>query len=128
VAYAKLNSIPVAAVQNAKGSFVLPEADAVSAAAEWAMAQPQTKEPYSLHELTFSLTNAETEKAYPICGISYGILYKKEPAATGKALVAFFKWATTDGQNFATELHYAPLPADLRKKVADRLSQVEFTD
>jgi phosphate transport system substrate-binding protein len=128
VAYAKLNSIPVAAVQNAKGLFVLPEADAVSAAAEWAMAQPQTKEPYSLHELTFSLTNAETEKAYPICGISYGILYKKEPAATGKALVAFFKWATTDGQNFATELHYAPLPADLRKKVADRLSQVEFTD
>lgn len=128
VAYAKLNSISVAAVQNAKGSFVLPEADAVSAAAEWAMAQSQTKEPYSLHELTYSLTNAESEKAYPICGITYGLLYKKQPAATGKAMVAFFKWATADGQNFATELHYAPLPAGLRTKVADRLSQVEFTD
>ncbi len=128
VAYAKLNSIPMAAVQNAKGAFVLPEADAVSAAAESAMAQPQTKEPYSLHELAFSLTNAEAEKAYPICGITYGLIYKKQPTGKGKALVEFFKWATTDGQKFATELHYAPLPADLGKKVADLLGKIEFTN
>jgi phosphate transport system substrate-binding protein len=128
VAYAKLNSIPVAAIKNAKDAFVLPETEAVSAAAEWAMAQPQNKEPYSLHELTYSLTNAETEKSYPICGFSYGLLYKKQPEAKGKALVEFLKWATSDGQKFAAELHYAPLPADLGKKVADRLSKVEFTN
>src|SRR5262245_9942448 len=128
VSYAKLNGIPTAAVQNAKGAFVMPEAEAVTAAGEWAITQPQDKEPYSLHELTYSLTNADSEKAYPISGISYAVLYKKQPAGKGKHLVDFLKWATTDGQKFATELHYAPLPAELGKKVADRLATVEFAN
>jgi len=128
VSYARSNGIAVAAVQNAKGAFTRPEADAVTAAAEWALAQQQSKEPYSLHELTYSLTNAESEKAYPICGFSYAVLYKKEPTKKGKALVEFLKWATTEGQKFAVELHYAPLPAELGKKVAERLNQVEFAD
>jgi phosphate transport system substrate-binding protein len=128
VSYAKSNGIAVAAVQNAKGQFTRPEADAVTAAAEWALAQQQTKEPYSLHELTYSLTNADSEKAYPICGFSYAVLYKKEPTKKGKALVEFLKWATTEGQKFAVELHYAPLPAELGKRVAERLGQVEFAD
>ena len=46
----------------------------------------------------------------------------------GKALVEFFKWATTEGQKFAGELHYAPIPAELGKKIAERLSKVEFTN
>src|SRR4051812_2843032 len=128
VSYAKSNGIAVAAVQNARGQFTRPEADAVPAAAEWALAQQQTKEPYSLHELTYSLTNADSEKAYPICGFSYAVLYKKEPTKKGKALVEFLKWATTEGQKFAIELHYAPLPAELGKRVAERLNQVEFAD
>jgi phosphate transport system substrate-binding protein len=128
VSYAKTNGIAVAAVQNAGGQFVTPEADAVTAAAEWALAQPQTKEPYSLHELTYSLTNAAGERAYPICGFSYAVLYKKEPAKKGKALVEFLKWATTEGQKYAVDLHYAPLPAELGKKVGERLGQVEFAD
>src|SRR4029079_4764242 len=101
---------------------------AVTAAAEWAIAQPQTKEPYSLHELTYSLTDAEGEKAYRICGFSYAVLYKKEPTKKGKALVEFLKWATTEGQKYAVELHYAPLPGELGKKVAEKLGQGEFRD
>jgi phosphate transport system substrate-binding protein len=128
VSYAKSNGIAVAGVQNAKGQFTRPEADAVTAAAEWALTQQQTKEPYSLHELTYTLTNADSEKAYPICGFSYAVLYKKEPTKKGKALVEFLKWATTEGQKFAGELHYAPLPAELGKRVAERLNQVEFAD
>jgi phosphate ABC transporter phosphate-binding protein len=128
VSYARTNGIAVAAVQNASGQFVTPEADAVTAAAEWALAQQQTKEPYSLHELTYSLTNAAGEKAYPICGFSYAVLYRKEPTKKGKALVEFLKWATTEGQKYAVELHYAPLPAELGKKVGERLGQVEFAD
>jgi len=128
VSYAKMNDIRTAQVQNAKGTFVAPEGAAVTAAGEWALTQKQTKAPYSLHELTYSLTNAEAEKAYPICGISYGLLYKKQSGAKAKRLVEFLKWATSDGQTFATELHYAPLPAELGKKVAERLKQIEFTD
>jgi phosphate transport system substrate-binding protein len=128
VSYAKKNSIAVAAVQNRKGAFTLPEADAVTSAGAWALAQPQTKEPYSLHELTYSLTDADNETAYPICGISYAVVYQKLPAGKGPALVEFLKWATTDGQKYAVELHYAPLPADLSKKVVEKLGQVKFGD
>jgi phosphate transport system substrate-binding protein len=128
VSYAKKNDIAVAAVQNAKGQFTRPEADAVTAAGEWALTQPQTKEPYSLHELTYSLTNADSEKAYPICGISYGLVYKSQSGKKGQALVEFLKWATTEGQKYAVELYYAPLPAELGKKVAERLGQVQFAE
>jgi phosphate transport system substrate-binding protein len=33
--------------------------------------------------------------------------------AQSKAMVDFTKWALTDGQDFATELGYAPLPAEV---------------
>jgi len=128
VSYAQKNQIPIAAVQNAKGAFTKPEAAAVTAAADWAVSRQQTTEPYSLHELTYSLTNAESDAAYPICGYTYAVLYKKLPTKKGKALVEFLKWATTDGQKFAPDLYYAPLPTELGKKVAERLGQVEFAD
>jgi phosphate transport system substrate-binding protein len=56
------------------------------------------------------------------------VLYQREPAKKGKALVEFLKWATTEGQKYAVELHYAPLPASLGAKVAARLGQVGFAD
>lgn len=126
VSYAKMNDIRTALAQNSKGKFVGPEAAAVTAAGEWAMTQKQTKAPYSLSDLTYSLTNADVEAAYPICGISYGLLYKKQPGEKGKALVAFLKWATSEGQKFAVERHYAPLPAELSKKVAEKLGTIEL--
>ena len=55
-------------------------------------------------------------------------MYQKLPAGKGPTLVEFLKWATTDGQKYAVDLHYAPLPADLSKKVADKLGQVKFGD
>jgi phosphate transport system substrate-binding protein len=128
VSYARKNDIAVASVQNRRGKFQVPDAAAVTAAGEWALGQPQAKEPYSLHELTFSLTDADDENAYPICGISYGLLYKKQSGKKGHALVAFLKWATTEGQKYAVDLHYAPLPAALGTKVAERLKQVEFAE
>jgi len=128
VSYAKMNDIRTALVQNSKGAFMAPEAAAVTAAGEWAITQKQTKAPYSLHELTYSLTNADAQAAYPICGISYGLIYKKQSGDKGKKLVEFLRWATADGQKFATDLHYAPLPAELGKKVADRLNQIEFAE
>src|SRR5262245_17469375 len=128
VSYAKMNAIPTALVQNSKGAFIAPDAPAVTAAGEWAITQKQTKAPYSLHELTYSLTNADADKAYPICGISYGLVYKKLPPGKGPKLVEFMKWATSDGQKFATDLHYAALPDELTKKVTERLKQIEFAD
>jgi phosphate transport system substrate-binding protein len=128
VSYARQNAIALATVQNRRGRFTRPEADAVTAAGTWALSQPQTGEPYSLHELTYSLTDADAEDAYPISGITYALLYKKQPAKKGRALVEFLKWATADGQQYTAGLDYAPLPPELGKKVADRLGQVQFAE
>jgi phosphate transport system substrate-binding protein len=124
--YAKNSKLPFVSLQNKSGKFVLPESSAVTAAAEAAMKEKPSAEPYTLHELTFSLTDAVGDKVYPICGASYTVLYKKQKADKGKTLVEFLKWATTEGQKFAGELEYAELPQELRAKIAERLSQVDL--
>jgi phosphate transport system substrate-binding protein len=124
--YAKRNGLPTALVRNRAGEFLAPETDAVTAAAAEAMREKPAEEPYSLHELTYSLTDAAGAKSYPVCGISYAVLYTRQPKDKGPVIVEFLKWATTDGQQFAKELEYAPLPDDLRKKVQERLGQVTF--
>ncbi|MFL5338524.1 MAG: substrate-binding domain-containing protein, partial [Gemmataceae bacterium] len=124
--FAKQNKLAYAKVINKAGKAVLGDAEGVIAAAESAMEKPQTEEPFSLHELTFNLIDAEGEKAYPITAISYCIFYKKQPAAPGKALVEFLRWATTEGQKVAVEMDYAPLPTSLQQKIDARLKAVEY--
>jgi len=126
VEFARKSELQTVKLKNKAGEWVGPDADAVTAAATEAMKMPQDKEPYSLHDLTYSLTNADGAKSYPICGISYAILFAKQPKDKGPVIVDFLKWATTDGQTFAGELSYAPLPDELRKKIQEKLGQVKF--
>lgn len=123
--FAKTNGLTFASLKNRKGNFVAPEASAVTAAAEAAASEKPTTEPYTLHELTFSLTDTNGDQAYPIVGVSYAILFTKPPADKGGKLVAaFLKWVVTDGQKFAEGKDYAPLPAELQKKCASRLEKI----
>lgn len=123
--FAKSSSLGMASLKNRKGTFVAPEAAGVTAAAEAAANDKQTAEPYTLHELTFSLTDTDGEKSYPIVGVSYAVVFTKPPADKGGKLVApFLKWAVTDGQKFAVEKDYAPLPEELRKKCVARIEKI----
>jgi phosphate transport system substrate-binding protein len=124
--YAKKSELSYASLKNRRGKDVLPDPENVAAAAAAALATPPTVEPYTLHQLTFSLTDVDSDLAYPICGASYAVLYKKQPAGKGKALVEFLKWATGEGQQFAKELDYSPLPAELQAKIAARLDEVKM--
>jgi phosphate transport system substrate-binding protein len=126
VLFAKKNDLATAKLKNKAGEFLGPDAEGVTSAAVEAIKTKPTEEPYSLHDLTFSLTDTAGAKSYPICGISYAIFYSKLPKGKGEAAIAYLKWAVTDGQAFAKELEYAPLPEELRKKAADRLGQVIF--
>lgn len=114
-------------VRNKAGKDVTADFESITAAAAASLDQKQTQEPYSLHELTYNLTNAEGEKSYPIAGMSFAVLYKKQSGAKGKAIVAFLKWATgTEGQDLAKRRNYAPLPDSLREKIVKRLESVEI--
>ena len=124
--YAKTGSLGTAQLKNKAGRFVGPTAEAVSAAAVTATVGKPADEPYSLHELTYSLTDSDAPAAYPIGGISYAILFEQQPADPGKAVVEFLKWVVTDGQQYAKELEYAPLPDALRTRAVERLGKVTF--
>jgi phosphate transport system substrate-binding protein len=126
LAYAKKNGISFATMLNKAGKPVAPDAAGVTAAVEAAMKMKQEKEPYSLHPLTFSFTDAEGNAAYPIVGASYAMFFKKLPKDKGSVIVTFLKWVLTDGQRFATDLDYAPLPSDLTKKAQELLDGVTF--
>lgn len=125
-AYAKASGKPSAKLLNRAGKPVAPSAASVTAAVESAMKVKQDKEPYSLHPLAFSFTDAEGEGAYPIVGASYAILFKKQPKDKGPVIAEFLKWVVADGQKFATDLEYAPLPADLTKKAHELIGTLSF--
>ncbi len=126
LAYAKKNGIAYATLLNKAGKAVVPDAASVTAAVEAAMKVKQDKEPYTLHPLSFSFTDADGDAAYPIVGASYAILFKKLPKDKGPVIVTFLKWVVADGQKFAVELDYAPLPAGLTKKADELLGTVTF--
>ena len=102
--YALQNKIAFASVQNAAGEFVKASVDTVtSAAAAAAAAMPP--------DFRVSITNASGAGAYPISSFTWLLMYADpKDKASGKAIVDFMKWALTDGQKYASDLGYAPLP------------------
>jgi phosphate transport system substrate-binding protein len=126
LAYALQNQVQYAKVRNQAGKDVLPTLESISAAAEATLGLEQKEEPYSLHQLAYSLTNAPGEKSYPISAMSYCVIYQKLPSNKGKPFVEFLSWATTEGQEMSKQKDYAPLPKSLQEKIASRLNDFEF--
>lgn len=118
LAYAVQNKLPVGLVKNAAGNFVEPTIDSVSAAAAASAATIPD-------DLRVSITNAQGAQAYPISSFTYIIVYKdQKDAAKGKALVDFLWWGIHDGESFAKDLQYAPLPAEIVKKAEAKINSI----
>ena len=116
--YAVKNNLPVAQIKNASGAFITPSIDAVTAAAAASAASMPD-------DLRISITNAAGAAAYPISSYTYILVYKdQKDAGKGKALVDFLWWGIHDGEGFAKELQYAPLPADIVKKAEAKINSV----
>jgi phosphate transport system substrate-binding protein len=118
LAYATQNKLPAALVKNASGAFVEPSLDAVTAAAAETLASTP-------EDLRVSITNAGGASAYPISSYTYILAYKEQKdAAKGRALVDFLWWAIHDGEGFAKDLQYAPLPADMVKRAESKINLI----
>jgi phosphate transport system substrate-binding protein len=118
LAYAVQNKLPVALIKNSSGNFVEPSLDAVTAAA--AEAIPTTQE-----DLRVSITNAGGAGVYPISSYTYILVYKDQrDAAKGKALVDFLWWGIHDGEKFAKDLQYAPLPQEIVKRTEVKINSI----
>src|ERR1017187_2522646 len=115
--YAKQNKMPYADVKNAAGNFITPSLDSVTAALATA------KIP---HDFRFSMVNAPGDKAYPISGATWVLVYQHpKNAERGQKLVAFLKWAVTEGQKLSPALDYAPLPDEVQQRELKLLETIK---
>jgi phosphate transport system substrate-binding protein len=106
-------------VRNADGEFVRASVEAVTAAAASAAAKMPA-------DFRVSITNAPGKGVYPVSSFTW-LLYYQNPKdkQRGRIMVDFLKWALTDGQRFASELGYAPLPEAVVKLEMAALGKVK---
>jgi phosphate transport system substrate-binding protein len=117
LAYADQNKIPYADMKNAAGNFISPAPDSVTAALATAKIPD---------DFRFSMVNAPGDKAYPIAGPSWILIYQQQKTGHGKELVEFLKWAITDGQKISPSLDYAPLPDEVQQRELKALDTITY--
>jgi len=117
--YAKQNNIDYGLVQNLDGEFVAATLDSVTAAASAAgKAMPK--------DFRVSITNAPGKGVYPSSSFTWLLFYESpKDKQRAKIMNDFMKWALTDGQKFAGELGYAPLPAEVVALEMDALKRIK---
>jgi len=117
--YALQNKIAYGAVQNLAGEFVRASTQSVTAAAAAASGGRMPK------DFRVSITNAEGQGVYPIASFTWLLLYENpKDKSQSRVMVDFVKWALTEGQKFAPDLGYAPLPAEVVKMEMEALTRV----
>ncbi|MDP2418090.1 MAG: phosphate ABC transporter substrate-binding protein PstS [Hydrogenophaga sp.] len=114
-AYAKRNNIPVMALQNKDGNYVMPSDDAFAAAAagaDW----------FSVPGMGLSIVNQPGANAYPVSTASFILMYK-DPAnkAESAEVLKFFDWSFKNGKGMAAELDYVALPDVLTNQIRTRV-------
>src|SRR5206468_2398206 len=111
LAYAKQNKLPYADVKNAAGKYIAPSIESITEA----LAAAKIPD-----DFRFSMVNPPGEKAYPIAGATWLLVYEQQKdAGKGKKLVEFLNWAINQGEGMAAALDYAP---QFRNSTRDRKS------
>ena len=118
LAYATQNKVPYADMKNSAGNYITPSLDSVTEALATATIPD---------DFRFSMVNPPGEKAYPISGTTWLLVYaqQKDPAK-GQKLVEFLRWAYSDGEKMAAALDYAPLPASVQQRALARVNSIKF--
>ena len=117
LAYAIQNQVPFAQLKNHDGNFVTPSLETTSAAAAASSTLPSGDGDWS----QVNILDAPGANSYPIASFSYILIYKelyngqtKMNRTAAEALVEFLWWIVhSDGQSYADELYYAPLPTSV---------------
>ncbi|HEY1557410.1 MAG TPA: phosphate ABC transporter substrate-binding protein PstS [Kofleriaceae bacterium] len=114
---AKAAKLSYAAIKNAAGKYITPDAASVSAAGDGIAVKD---------DLTFSAVNSKGDAAYPITGQTWVIVYAK-PADKQKAaaIKAYLAFLLGDGQKLAPDVDFAPLPKALQDKAIAQLGKIQ---
>lgn len=120
--FAFAQKIQMAKIQNSTGEYVLPTIASVSAAAKGNIPE----------DTRIMLTNSPDPESYPISGFTWIILYK-EQSYNGRTFeqasenVKLLEWlVSTEAQNEAANVNYAPLTTDAANKAKAILRTITF--
>lgn len=118
LAYAETNKLSTAELKNRSGVFVGPSSAGVTAAAEKALKKIPS-------DFRAEILNQPGKKSYPIAGFTW-LIVKTDMDRSEKsaALKDFLSWAVSEGQQYAPDLYYAPLPESLRSKVLSAINSM----
>ncbi len=119
LAYALENHLPMAAIENASGQFVIPSPAGVAAAIE-------ANRAVLARDVRTPIVNAPGASSYPISGFTFLILPKDgNNPQSRQALKNFVAYILAGGQATAAALHYSPIPAAMQ--VLDRKLLAQLT-
>lgn len=118
--YAQQNHLPVAAIRNQAGHFVLPSPQSTTAAINGFLNQlrQDPRQP---------IVNppASAADAYPIAGLTFLIVPRDgTDVEKRQALKNFLQYVITEGQSVAAALEYAPLPDTIQQNNQVLLNQM----
>jgi phosphate transport system substrate-binding protein len=120
LAYALTTGMDYAYVQNKEGNFIEPTLESTAAAVSAVATSLPAGDAYWGD---VNMLDAPGAESYPIASFTYLLLYKElstsptiNSMAKAKAVVDFVAWAISDeGQKFAKELSYVPLPDSMQE-------------
>ncbi|KJS79756.1 MAG: phosphate ABC transporter substrate-binding protein [Peptococcaceae bacterium BICA1-8] len=119
LAYATTNNLSYAKLRNLEGNFTEPSLEAASASAAGAIADMPK-------DTRVSIVEPAGKDAYGIVGFSWILLNEKyENQAMKEELLKLTKWMYRDGQQFAKDLHYAPIPEEIAKLNDNNLTVIK---
>ncbi len=131
LAYALTTGMNFAFVQNKEGNFIEPSLESTSAAVSAAAATlPAGNDSWEgVHVL-----DAPGPDSYPIASFTYLLLYEElstsptiDSMEKARAVVDFIAWAISDeGQTFAEELSYVPLPDAVQELNLETLAGLTY--
>lgn len=116
-AFAKQLGLAIAILQNKANQYVSLTEETVRAA----LSTIQFSE-----DLRGSVPDPDGANSYPLVTYSWILAYQKyADPAKAKALRDILQWGLTDGQKFASDLGYVPLPDQVAKKAIAALNQIQ---
>jgi len=119
--YAEQNDMAVAAVENRAGAYIQPSIASVSLAADIELPD----------DARVSITDTDAPEGYPISGFTWLIFYQEQSYGgrseqQARGLVDLMWWVIHEGQQYAEDLQYAPLPEQARGICEDILGSVVY--
>jgi phosphate transport system substrate-binding protein len=117
--YALQNNITYGAVKNHAGKYVRASLPSVTAAAAASVDSMPA-------DFRVSITDSPGPDAYPIASYTWILLYEDAPEKDkARKTVDFMKWALGEGQKYAGDLGYAPLPEKVVQLETSALGRVK---